>query len=139
MRALHAFLTAVSPLVILTACGGPSQVDSVPTPGQDGSRIISMRLRTPDGREVEVKTPGPDIDAVFTSQAVLDSILIPYYVRKRDKSTVAELRMARDAVRSGLAYTPHKRYSTIIVDSIPEDSIPEDSIPPDSIPPDSVK
>jgi hypothetical protein len=129
MRALHAFLTTVSPLVILSACGG-SRTDSPPPttdspPSQQaygGSRIISLRLRLPDGREVDVKTPSPDtIDAVFTSAEVLDSILIPYYLRKNtseDSAIADSLRRSRAAVGNPRAYAAHRLTSRSSVEAI---------------------
>jgi hypothetical protein len=135
MRALHAFLTAVSPLVILSACDGPKndlpppKTDSPPSPVDspsaqlypDGSRIISMRLRLRDGREVDVKNLPDSTDAVFTSASVLDSILIPYYERKKteeDKATADSLRRSRGSVGNPRAYAAHRLTSRSSVESI---------------------
>jgi hypothetical protein len=129
MRALHAFLTAVSPLVILSACDGPkndlppTKTDSPPSPVDspsaqlypDGSRIISMRLRLRDGREVDVKNLPDSTDAVFTSASVLDSILIPYYDRKGDKATADSLRRSRGSVGNPHAYAAHRLTSRSLV------------------------
>jgi hypothetical protein len=122
MRALHAFLTTVAPLVILSACGGPPPPETTPSEsGQDGSRILSLQLRLRDGRVVEVKTPYPDIDAVFTSVAVLDSILIPYYDGKgtsEDSARADSLRDARDVVGNPHAYVAHRLHSRSLVIAI---------------------
>jgi hypothetical protein len=116
MRALHVFLGALAPLVMLSACGGTKAETPGPQGDQDGSDIVSLQVRTPQEQLRQINT-GPDIDAVFTSRAVLDSILIPYYERKGDTATAKELRDAGDSVETGAVYVRHKRHSRSVVQS----------------------
>lgn len=131
MRALHALLATVSPLVILSACGGPrndspppntdsapSQAQSTPPlPGDSGSFIVSVRLLMPDGRVVDVPTLKDSTDAIFTTVSVLDSILIPYY-DKKDKAMADSLRRSRTLIGNPHAYARHRLTSRSSVEAI---------------------
>ena len=131
MRALHAFLTTVSPLVVLSACGrqttdslpptidtARSQVKSTPPlPRDSGSFIVSVRLLMPDGRVVDVPTIPDSTDAIFTTVSVLDSILIPYY-DKRDKMMADSLRRSRTLIGNPHAYARHRLTSRSSVEAI---------------------
>jgi hypothetical protein len=134
MRALHAFLTTVSPLVILSACEGrkndvpppptdslPSQVKSTPPlPRDSGSFIVSIRLLMPDGEVRDVRTPD-STDAVFTTVSVLDSILIPYYAEKKTKEGMEmadSLRRSRTLIGNPHAYARHRLTSRSSVEAI---------------------
>jgi hypothetical protein len=124
MRALHAFLTTVSPLIILSACSEqkppengstPPKTDSAPpqaqspppSPQDSGSFIVSVRLLMPDGSVKDVRTPD-STDAVFTTVSVLDNILIPYYDRKGETAMADSLRRSRALVGNPHAYVRHR-------------------------------